>query len=1222
MTKRLLTYGLAVVAAVLLSFGLIGCGMFPSGSCSHDYEIISSTATCTENGVTVKKCKKCGNTVETNTLAGHDYKSLEWVNPTCTEDGRYVNECKRCGQVDTIIIPKGHRFFVPIGKAIEPTCTTDGITAGSKCRDCGEIVEEQQILPKGHSLDDNLKCKYCGVIFKKYDITFDMDNGSEPITEEYTHGSKLEFPTEPTKPNHVFIGWYIGNLVCGENYTVSGAVTIVAKYTPIVNISDVEGFMAIADNPDGCYKLTADINMRGEALPVIDEFSGVLDGDGHAVIDATLTANAGDAGEAYGFIRTNNGTVKNITFRSIGYSVSSEDSKYPCGKEYKWGIVTGLNNGTIENVNVLSSTAMVAPTCLSSGTSVYFGCLAGLNKGNIIGCNVAADISNDAACKNGKDFKSYFCYGGVVGVNNGVISESSYSGAIDSQLYANVWAYGWKYYTSVRIGGIAGDNTGENAVLNKSYADVYVTTKTKSAGNYDGQHNSTVGGIVGLNSNGARIEECSALGELNAEMRNINIVGGIVGENASTARVYACHSSADVYVKTPYNYDLGYVGGFVGKNSAMIQKCYATGDVTSVNKVSAGGFVGGNMSGGTVRYSYVTGSVTADKEDKMSLGSVGYFAGQTETAAVMFECRYLSSVRVMCDGVYLEKGDGSGSNVPKVIDGGTLWTDGFLSEQFNWDTNDGWTVFNDDNPLLAWELQRGHNFESKVIEPTHEYGGFTAYHCSDCGRLYISDFTAPIDHPHQTVRTVAPTCTAQGYDVVVCAKDDCDYDGEMYVNFTPATGHSKGEDAQPVSTDVAPTCGASGVGEYVCAECGQSFTADIPATGNHTWVDVAAKAAVPCTANVCGEEGHSAYKYCSVCGLIDGKTDVTPHVDANMDNTCDMCKGYAFTTVSKNDFIQVSDAAGLAAIANDLSKNYILTKDIDLTGVEWTALGSKSEPFTGVLYGNKHSIIGLTANVDGVSGTATEGLFRYNRGRIIGVTLKGMTLNARNCDVVFGGIAAYNYGEIADCVISGDNYLQYYSQQKIVSSNNNSGRSSVYTLTAGGFVGVNGANGHVVGCKIEGKLVNKNAVYGEITLNIGSTIWSAGGALLNNIIFDTRLSVTQNVTVGGLVGMNAGEVSGCQVTGEVNVYSFADANLVQLKGKLTVKTELYAGSLVGYNTGDVTSNSAPAVSYEIPSEYKHIGVPYILTGKAYELTYQIVNHGSDGNGKIGVDASV
>lgn len=1265
MSKKLLTFLLAVAATVLLSFGLFGCGLFPDSPCDHSYKVTDSKdATCTADGYIVRKCKKCGYEKKETLPRGHDYVTLEWESATCTEDGHYIKKCSSCGNIDTGTLPKGHKYDVtlltatcteegvevkeckvchdrvetklealghypvPIGNAVTPTCTQVGLTEGKKCNRCGLVLEEQQELPKEHSLDANLKCKYCGVIFKKYNVTFDMDNGSESVMEEYIHGSKLEFPTAPTKPDHVFIGWYIDDDKCAENYEVSKAVTIVAKYAPIVKISDAAGLMAIAEHPDGYYKLTADINMRGEALPTISEFSGMIDGDGHSVVDAILTANAVEAGDYYGFIGVNTGTVKDLTFGRIGYSVSSYGGKYSCKLGNTWGVITGCNKGNIENVDLLNSTAMLAPTAWTVSASVYFGCIAGVNEGNITGCDITADISSDAHGAQGDYTARTFNvrYGGVAGVNNGVIEECSYCGTFDTQMYPRAEGLGDSAMrTYSHIGGIAGDNTGENAKILKCYVESTISAKTS---NFSTQisgkacDNTTLGGVAGVNSDGARVEECSALGAAGVDVHNVGIAGGVIGENTSTGRAYACHASVDVYVRAQNNSDVGYAGGLIGKNSAIAQKCYSTGDVTSVNKVSAGGFVGGNMSGGTVRYSYVTGSTTANKDEKLSLGNYGYFAGLSESASVTYECRYLSSAVVMSNGDYVQQSGGTGNNVPKSIAAKELWAESFLSEQLNWDTGDGWIVFNDNNPLLAWELQRGHDFESKVIAPTHEYGGYTAYRCSDCGRLYMSNYTKPLGHDYEFVRTVAPTCTEQGYDIMLCQKDGCDLDGRLaHINFTPATGHRKADNAQPISTETAPTCGAAGIGEYACSECGQSFTAEMPATGDHDWVHVDEKEVVACTKNLRGEEGYSSHKYCSVCGLTDGKTVTTPHVDANRDNVCDLCKGFTFSVLKESDFIKISDAEGLFAIGNDLSGNYMLAKDIDLTGVEWNALGSKSEPFTGLFYGNNHKIIGLTANVDGVSGTAAEGLFRYNSGKIIGVTLSGFVLNAQNSDVVFGGIAAYNNGEILDCVIEGDNYLQYFANKQIVSSNSNSSRSFVFTLTAGGFAGVNGAGGHVVGCSITGSVVSKNAVYGEIMLNVGNSFWTAGGSVLGNIVFSTQLNVVQNVTFGGMVGMNSGEVSDCKVTGSVNVYSYAAANLVQLKGKLNVKTELYAGSLIGYNTGSATGNSAAAISYEIPSEYKHIGIPYVLPGSAYELTYEIVNHGDGGNGKIGYDAN-
>ena len=56
----------------------------------------------------------------------------------------------------------------------------------------------------------------------------------------------------------------------------------------------------------------------------------------------------------------------------------------------------------------------------------------------------------------------------------------------------------------------------------------------------------------------------------------------------------------------------------------------------------------------------------------------------------------------------------------------------------------------------------------------------------------------------------------------------------------------------------------------------------------------------------------------------------------------------------------ISTKEDLKAIANDLDGDYILTKDIDISGENWTPIGTIEEPFTGTLDGNGHTISGLT----------------------------------------------------------------------------------------------------------------------------------------------------------------------------------------------------------------------------------------------------------------------
>lgn len=56
----------------------------------------------------------------------------------------------------------------------------------------------------------------------------------------------------------------------------------------------------------------------------------------------------------------------------------------------------------------------------------------------------------------------------------------------------------------------------------------------------------------------------------------------------------------------------------------------------------------------------------------------------------------------------------------------------------------------------------------------------------------------------------------------------------------------------------------------------------------------------------------------------------------------------------------ISTAEDLKAIANDLDGDYILTNDIDISGENWTPIGTREEPFKGTLDGDGHTISGLT----------------------------------------------------------------------------------------------------------------------------------------------------------------------------------------------------------------------------------------------------------------------
>ena len=100
--------------------------------------------------------------------------------PTCVKAGHKFGYCRDCGQeADHEIIPAtGHTEETVAGTA--PTCTTTGLTDGTKCSVCGVVLvarEEIAMIPhtsevvpgyeptcKDTGLTDGTKCSVCGVV--------------------------------------------------------------------------------------------------------------------------------------------------------------------------------------------------------------------------------------------------------------------------------------------------------------------------------------------------------------------------------------------------------------------------------------------------------------------------------------------------------------------------------------------------------------------------------------------------------------------------------------------------------------------------------------------------------------------------------------------------------------------------------------------------------------------------------------------------------------------------------------------------------------------------------------------------------------------------------------------------------------------------------------------------------------------------------------------------
>ena len=116
------------------------------------------------------------------------------------------------------------------------------------------------------------------------------------------------------------------------------------------------------------YVLTNDIDLEGREFPIISEFAGVLDGNGHKIINLNITSSTS---EYAAMIATCRGTVKNLSV----YGTVASTSLYTAA------IAGKLSGGTIENCQNYC-------TVNSSYSGAYVGGLAGYvsEKGEILDC--------------------------------------------------------------------------------------------------------------------------------------------------------------------------------------------------------------------------------------------------------------------------------------------------------------------------------------------------------------------------------------------------------------------------------------------------------------------------------------------------------------------------------------------------------------------------------------------------------------------------------------------------------------------------------------------------------------------------------------------------------------------------------------------------------------------------------------------------------------------
>ena len=219
-------------------------------------------------------------------------------------------------------------------------------------------------------------------------------------------------------------------------------------------------------------------------------------------------------------------------------------------------------------------------------------------------------------------------------------------------------------------------------------------------------------------------------------------------------------------------------------------------------------------------------------------------------------------------------------------------------------------------------------------------------------------------------------------------------------------------------------------------------------------------------------------------------------------------------TIESNGSYTVTSADGLMNIAKLVNGgksdiNITLDTDIDLTGKDWTPIGTDYDnSYKGTFDGGGHTIKGLTVTTN----DQFVGLFGYldKAGTVKNVVMEGIQITSNHVLMSgnTGGVVGYSWGTIENCSVSGS-----------VSGTN----------CVGGVVGSQKA-GSITGCSSSAIVKGTRYVGG-----VAGEKWGTMTACYATGNVTLEINSPQDLSGGGVVGLNGGStVLACYATGNVN----------------------------------------------------------------------------------------
>ena len=245
-------------------------------------------------------------------------------------------------------------------------------------------------------------------------------------------------------------------------------------------------------------------------------------------------------------------------------------------------------------------------------------------------------------------------------------------------------------------------------------------------------------------------------------------------------------------------------------------------------------------------------------------------------------------------------------------------------------------------------------------------------------------------------------------------------------------------------------------------------------------------------------------------------------------------------TIESNGSYTVTSADGLMNIAKLVNGgktdiNITLTADIDLTGKNWTPIGTDyNNSYTGTFDGGGHTIKGLTVTTNdryaGLFGDLGEA------GTVKNVVMEGVQITNNHGSGYAGGVVGNSWGTIENCSVSGS----VSGTMRVGGVVGNQWYGSITGCSSSATVKGMGDVGGVAGDTNAGATLTACYATGNVTLEINSQKILSGGGLVGFCGGKSVLlacyatgnvtstgSSTGNVDIGGFLGENNSFVTAC-----------------------------------------------------------------------------------------------